>query len=263
MSRSARRGAVRQQEGLSALSILGTVYILAGAACFIYYIVIGLYSRFGLSLGWVWPVLGGALIAAGLLTHAHLPHWLRWLWRAALCAALALFIALEALVISGMGASAPAGMDYLVVLGASVYADGPSPALTRRINAVMDCLDDHPDAIIIASGGQGRSEPVSEAQCIRDELVKRGVDPARIWLEDKSTDTRENIAFSKALINDDDARIGIVTNNYHIWRSLRFAKRAGLKNAHGIAAEYTGPTLFHFMFREAVAITLWFLKGQL
>jgi len=245
------------------LSTLGIVYIAAGFACFVYYIVIGLYSRFGLSLGWIWPAVGIALVAAGLLTRTQLPHWLRWMWRALLCAALALVIGLEALVVSGMSAVAPPGMDYLVVLGASVYQDGPSPALTRRINAVMDCLDDHPDAVIIASGGQGRHEPVSEAQCIRDELVKRGVDPGRIVLEDRSTDTLENLTNSRAIIGDDDARIGVVTNNYHIWRSLRFARKAGLKNVYGIAAEYTGPTLFHFMIREAVSITIWFLKGKL
>ena len=245
------------------MSALGIAYLLAGAACVVYYVVIGLYSRFGLNLGWIWPVIGAVLITAGLLTRVHLPQWLRYAWRALLCAGLALVIGLECLVISGMNATAPPGMDYLVVLGASVYSDGPSPALTRRINAVMACLDDHPNAIIIASGAKGRNEPISEAQCIRDELVKRGVDPGRILLEDRSTDTLENIINSKAMIGNDEAKIGIVTNNYHIWRSMRFARREGLVNAYGIAAEYTGPTLFHYMIREAIGISVWFLKGKL
>lgn len=245
------------------LHTLGIVYLLSGAACIAYYFVIGFYSRFGLSIQWIWLAAGAALIAAGLLTRAPVPNGLRCAWRGALVAGLALLIGLECLVVSGMNATAPPGMDYLVVLGASVYADGPSPALTRRLNAVTDCLDRHPGAVIVASGGQGANEPISEAQCIRDELVRRGVDPSRIRMEDRSTDTRENMLYSKALIGRDDAAVGIVTNNYHIWRSLRLARRAGFANAHGIAAEYTGPTLFHFMVREAIGIAVGFLRGTL
>jgi len=245
------------------LNALGIVYLLAGGACIAYYFLIGFYSRFGLSIQWIWLAAGAALIAAGLLTRAPVPRWLRYAWRALLVAGLLLLAGLEGLVISGMSATAPPGMKYLMVLGANVYADGPSPALTRRIDAVMGCLDQHPDAAIIATGGQGKDEPVAESRCIRDELVNRGVAPSRILMEDKSTNTWENMTFSRALIDGEDAAVGIVTNNFHIWRSLRLARRAGLTNVHGIAAEYTGPTLVHFMVREAISIAVWFLRGRL
>ena len=245
------------------LNALGIVYLLAGGACIAYYFLIGFYSRFGLSIQWIWLVAGAALIAARLLMRAPLPRWLRYAWRALLVTGLLLLAGLEGLVISGMNATAPPGMEYLMVLGANVYADGPSPALTRRIDAVMGCLDQHPDAVIIATGGQGDDEPVAEAQCIRDELVKRGVAPSRILMEEKSTNTWENMTFSKALIESEDAAVGIVTNNFHVWRSLRLARKAGLTNVHGIAAEYTGPTLIHFMVREAISIAVWFLRGRL
>ncbi|MBQ3305796.1 MAG: YdcF family protein [Clostridia bacterium] len=245
------------------MNALGIVYLLAGGACMAYYFLIGFYSRFGLSIQRIWLAAGAALIAAGLLTRAPVPRWLRYAWRALLVAGLLLLAGLEGLVISGMSATAPPGMKYLMVLGANVYADGPSPALTRRIDAVMGCLDQHPDADIIATGGQGKDEPVAESRCIRDELVNRGVAPSRILMEGKSTNTWENMTFSRALIDGEDAAVGIVTNNFHIWRSLRLARRAGLTNVHGIAAEYTGPTLVHFMVREAISIAVWFLRGRL
>jgi hypothetical protein len=44
---------------------------------------------------------------------------------------------------------------------------------------------------------------------------------------------------------------------------MRMARRAGFTNAHGIAAEYTGPTLLHFMIRETIGIAVHFLQGSL
>jgi uncharacterized SAM-binding protein YcdF (DUF218 family) len=221
-------------------------------------------SRLGLSMSAMWPAIGAVLILCGLLCdNPRIPRWIHIAWRACLCAGLAAVLALECLVISGLHATAPAGMEYLIVLGARVDPDGPSPALTRRLNAVMACLDDHPDATIIASGGQGRDEPMSEAKCIRDELVRRGVDANRILMEDKSTATIENIRYSMALMDDTTAQTGIITNNYHVFRATRLAKKAGLTNAHGIAAMYTGYTKFHYMIREAICIVADYLRGNL
>lgn len=244
--------------------ILKALYFTLGVAAIAYYFVLWKASRLGLSMSAMWPALGAVLIVCGFLCDSpRISHRLHGLWRLGLCVALAAVLALEGLVISGMSAVAPPGMEYLIVLGARVDPDGPSPALNRRLNAVMACIDDHPGALIIASGGQGSDEPMSEAQCIRDELVKRGVAENRILMEDRSTATIENIRFSMALMDDPGARTGIVTNNYHVWRATRIARKAGLTNAYGIAAQYTGHTKFHYMIREAVCIVVDFLRGNL
>lgn len=244
--------------------LLKIAYIVLGIAAIAYYFVLWRASRLGLSMSGMWPAIGAVLIVCGLLCDSKaIPRWVHVAWRACLCVGLAGILALECLVISGLHAVASADMDYLIVLGARVDPDGPSPALTRRLNAVMACLGDHPDAVIIASGGQGADEPMSEAACIREELIRRGVDADRIIVEDKSTSTMENIRFSMALMDDPDAPTGLITNNYHVYRATRIARKAGLKNVHGIAAMYTGHTKFHYMIREAICLVVDFLRGNL
>lgn len=242
---------------------LRTAYFVAGIACAAYFVILGLSSRFGLSASGLWLAASAALLAAGALCGRTLPKWLRYTWRGLWILGLTALLGLGCLVASGMFSQAPAGMDALVVLGARVDPDGPSPALRHRVEAVAAILPNHPDAVIIASGGQGADEPMSEARCIRDELVKRGVPVERILMEEKSTATAENLAFSRELLPKDDARVGIVTNNYHVWRALRLARRVGYEHAYGVAGEYTGWTLLHFMLREALCIPVEWLRGNL
>ena len=244
--------------------VLQRIYFIVGIGCILYFVIFSFSSRFGLSMSWIWPLAGVVFLAAAAFCGwSRTPRWLRLTWRGLLCLGAALLIFLESLVISGMFQTAPANLDYLIILGARVDPDGPSPALRRRLNAALAYLEDSPDTIVIASGGQGADEPMSEAECIRDELVKSGVSPERILLEDQSTSTAENIAFSAALMSHPQASVGIITNNYHVFRAVRIAQQAGLTNAHGIAATYTGFTLIHYMVREAACIVVDFLRGNL
>ena len=239
-------------------------YILLGLAGIAYYFVLWRVSRFGLSLSAMWPALGVlSLLCARLCGDSRVPGWVHVAWRSFVCVVVAVALILEGLVVSGMAASAPQKLDYLIVLGARVDPDGPSPALTRRIDAATACIEAHPGMAVIATGGQGRDEPTSEARCIRDELVKRGIDPARILMEERSTSTVENLKNAMALMDDPSAAVGILTNNFHVFRATAIAKKLGLANSCGVAAEYTGLTRFHYMIREAVCIVVERLRGNL
>lgn len=241
------------------------VYWLAGAACIAYYFVIGHASRFGLDMSWMWPLGGAVLFLAGLacLTD-RIPKWIRYAWRGIVCAGIALVLVLECFVVSGMFQQGPDGLDYLIVLGARVENDGsPSPALRRRLNRTLEYLEKNPETIVIASGGQGSDEVMTEAECIRNELVATGIDESRVLTESRSTKTSENLVFSKELMSSPDAQVGLVTNNFHIFRALKLAEKAGLTNVHGVAAKYTGYTLFHYMIREAACTIADFYLGNL
>ena len=243
--------------------VLKKIYWITGAACIGYYFVLGFSARFGLSQSWIWPLVGATLMLAGCACLIRLPGWLRAVWRTLLCVGLALMIVLLGMVISDMNRTPPEGLDYLIVLGARVEQDGPSRALQHRIDAAAEYMAENPDAIAIASGGKGADEPVSEAACIRDGLIAAGIAPERILLEEQSSTTAENMQFSEALISDETAAVGIVTNNYHVHRAIDLARKAGIRNPHGIAAEYTGFTLFHYMVREALGLVADKVLGNL
>ena len=117
--------------------------------------------------------------------------------------------------------------EYLVVLGAGVNGTVPSRSLRERLDAALEYLNAHPDAVAIVSGGQGAGELITEAQCMYDYLISHGIDPARIWAEDQATNTLENLRFSLDIIEKRHSirpgKIAIVSSEYHLHRAGIFA----------------------------------------
>jgi uncharacterized SAM-binding protein YcdF (DUF218 family) len=154
---------------------------------------------------------------------------------------------------------APNNADYLIVLGASVKGTVPSLAFASRINAAAKYLQENKDTVVIASGGKGPGEDISEAESIKRELVKQGISESRIILEDRSTDTYENIDFSKKLISE-DAKFGlVVTNTFHLYRAISIARDQGLE-VQGLPAKTPLKALLKSYSREYLAITKFYLK---
>lgn len=149
---------------------------------------------------------------------------------------------------------------YIVVLGAKVNGQSPSMSLRERINAAYDYLSAHPQVTAIVSGGQGPDEGISEAQCMFNELTQMGIAENRIWMENRSTSTRENLNFSLALIEEKTGlrpdSIGLVSSEYHIFRATLVAEECGVRAA-GIPAPTTWLTLkLNYYLREVAA--LWY-----
>ena len=85
---------------------------------------------------------------------------------------LASFLIIEGLIISQMHVAGPDNLDYLIVLGAQVYKNGPSPVLKFRLDKAYEYLSANPETRCIVTGGQGSNEPFTEASCMADYLVK-------------------------------------------------------------------------------------------
>ena len=253
---------------------LQKLLFLCGALCLIYYLGCGLTIRFDTAQLWLWLALSAGCFGLDFLIwlfrklNWRLPRWLRaGLWTAfGLCAAFAL--GMMALVASHMGDQAPPGVDYMVVLGARVNGDSPetaeaSGALLHRAESAAAYAAGNPNTLFIASGGQGEDEPISEAECIRRLLTGMGVEESRVLVEDRSTTTQENMAFSRALLSNPDASVAVVTNNFHVYRSGRLADFAFSGPVYTQSAEFTWILLPHYLVREAVCSVIDALEGHM
>jgi uncharacterized SAM-binding protein YcdF (DUF218 family) len=152
----------------------------------------------------------------------------------------------------------PLHADYIIILGARVKGEIPSLALQYRIDAAADYMKKNKDTIAIASGGQGPGEDITEAEAIKRGLLGHGISKDRIILEDKSTDTVENITFSKSLIPDQLETGLLVTNDFHLYRSKSIAKDQGL-DLQGIPAKTPAVAIPKSYSREYLAITKYYL----
>ncbi len=132
-------------------------------------------------------------------------------------------------------------VDYVIVLGAKLYGDVPSPAFTARLKASVAYLKKHPQTLVIVTGGQGEDEWIAEAEAGKSYLMEAGIEENRILVEKRSTSTFENIKYAKPLMEGQGLKVMISTNRFHIFRSLMIAGRFGLQ-PYGLPAP-TPPTI--------------------
>lgn len=112
----------------------------------------------------------------------------------------------------------------MVVLGCQVMPDGePSILLRDRLDRALDYLEDHPDLMVVVSGGQGDNEPVTEARCMADYLMERGVEEDQLLLEERSHNTDQNLRYSRELLEAEGCDLSqgvvVVSNGFHLTRA--------------------------------------------
>ncbi len=125
----------------------------------------------------------------------------------------------------------PDGDVVMIVLGCGVNGEKASLMLTERLEAAYSYLTEHPETVCILSGGQGKGEAISEAECMYRYLIEKGIDENRLYKEDMSTSTRENLAYSNEIRKEMgwDENVVIVTNEFHEYRASILAEEQGLK----------------------------------
>lgn len=230
-------------------------FLILGILSIVYYIVCVAYAWLGVSWLWIWPLLSAfcAVRYIMLKKNVRVPKAIRIIYSIAVAAFLAVFIFVEAQIVGAMTNTVPEkNLDYIITLGAAVRDGKPVSPLRMRIERTIEYMSDNPDTILIASGGQGPAESMSEAECIREYVSAAGIDPGRIIIEDKSTDTFENIRNSYEFIPE-GASVGLVTSSFHIYRAMVIARQQG-HEVSGVPARSLLPLGIHYTVREFFGI---------
>ena len=170
------------------------------------------------------------------------------------------------------------GLDFLIILGTKPDLEKKGSECKYRLDKAIEYIDNNPDTIIVISGGIGRDKKI-ESMEMADYLIKNGIDKNNILVEIQSHNTRQNLIYSKALIDrynsdikrrtditivndmgpvleveDKPQTIGILTNDFHIFRSMLIAKRVGYTQVYPISARSNRVLYLHMLVRETFAI---------
>jgi uncharacterized SAM-binding protein YcdF (DUF218 family) len=234
--------------------------LLIGILSLFYYGIIVSYAGFSSSFSWFWLLVGIGCFVFSILLHyiiKHeivLPKYLRMAAIMIVAAGFSIFALVEGAIIYHANQKADANVEYLIVLGAQVRGTRITKTLKKRLDTAVTYLKDNPKTIAIVSGGQGAGEDITEAEAMRKYLLEQGITEDRIRKEEQSTNTDKNIRFSKAIIQDENAEVAIVTNGFHVYRALQIAKKQGFQNVRGLAAPSDARLLINYYVREVFGV---------
>ena len=149
-----------------------------------------------------------------------------------------------------------ANADTLVVLGSQVVGTPAQAPLTLqiRLNTAFNYLQDNPNTKVIVCGGRGSDESATEASVMADYLIKKGIESSRVYLEDRSRRTAQQFVYANQVLPL--GKTVVVTNDFHILRSIMLAKRSNIDNISGLSAplSYSNFDKYIAMIREPLAL---------
>lgn len=163
---------------------------------------------------------------------------------------------------SALRPQAEAGCD-IVILGSGTDGSEPDMMLKCRLDTAAEYLKNDPDARAVCCGGKGNGKEYSEAEVMKNYLMELGIDGGRIFTEEKSASTRENLMYAAELLTQlgESRPLAVCTSNFHIYRAAEFASRAGLKDVGVLPAPTPAHILPAYWVREFFGISRMWLLG--
>lgn len=225
-----------------------------GSICILYWLILCIYTKKLNTMFTPFWLLAGIILIVYERIRSYLPVWCISIAAALALIGFVLFLTVESLILIFAKQKAPEDMEYLIVLGAQIRGKKITDTLQRRLDAALAYTKKNVHTKIIVSGGQGKHEDIPEAEAMRRYLMERGFPKIRLCVEDRSTTTYENLKNSAEFLKKEQSSVGIVTNNFHIFRSIWIAKHVGYKNVSGVAAGTKKVMWPNYMVREFFAV---------
>lgn len=237
---------------------LRNLYLILSALTFLYSIAVymvgsGTYSF----VIWIFAALffGFLYVMDKKSLWSKVPKALRYSFRTIIILGALVFVICQGCILSAFFSKGEPKADYIIVLGAQMREWGPSVIYKYRLDSAIEYLMNNPETKVVVTGGKGSNEPVSEGDGGKTYLMEKGISEDRIIVENTSLDTEENIVNAMTLINmDKDMTIGVVTNNFHLFRGMMLARRHTDAKVMGIAAFTEYQFLPNNMVRETFGI---------
>ena len=155
----------------------------------------------------------------------------------------------------------------IIVLGGGIQNNQPAPAVIERLNTAARLATDHPNIPLIMTGGIGLNKTVSEASVMQRYLIQQQHIPAsRIYLEEKSTSTELNFAYSKTVLAkldlDLNQPIAVVSNDFHLPRAIAIAHHQAYRQVYAVSAPTPLYLSYNAWLREYFAYISGYALGE-
>lgn len=142
--------------------------------------------------------------------------------------------------------------EYVILLGGGITKNAElTDSVKQRVKVAAEYLRIHPEAVCVVSGGKGVFAPCPESDVLKPALESFGIEGNRVLAENQAKDTIQNFQYSVKILSEFTGRpaeeilsapVTVVTNDFHIARAERLARRMGFSNICGISAKT--PALF-------------------
>lgn len=241
---------------------------ILGILCFLYCLCIAFFMGYGTKFFPIWGIMAVFFGMLSLLLSRQsivkkIPKWIKIIFITFLMVGIVFFTSIEGLIFSEFSAKAKPGAEYVIVLGAQWKPSGPSYVLQKRLDKALEYLNQNPETKVIVSGGRGANEPLSEAEGMATYLAQAGIAEERIIQENRSTNTNENLKYSGEVLDKENDKVVLVTNNFHMFRALHIAQKQGYAHIEGLSAKSYPAMVPNNLLREFFGVVKDFLVGNL